>query len=547
MGLKSRMSLFKLDVKGNITKFISYFAICMIVFFSIMYIVEHNDIKTKRFVLRESEKNIVDMQKKMIEASLYGIVSDMMYIKESWIMQEFLLDSMKREGIEHQLLAFSKEKGIYDQLRFIDNDGNEIVRINYNEGRPSIVPISKLQNKADRYYFEYSIALDESDFYVSPLDLNIENGEIEEPIKPMIRFAVPAFDLNGQKRGVVILNYIAQNVIDGYEGTISRSGGRAFWLDENGYWIVSDEKEKQWAFMYEDGKQVSFANEFEKEWNSIKEDESGQFYTERGLFTFDTVHVHGKGMDLDATEKDDRHWKIVSYVPASTAFYATESEFMATMGQISDKKTVLGIISAVALLIVFLYMQNRLAEEEIRIHATYDGLTGVYNRGSGMKLLTEKIRESKIREEPLSVCFVDINGLKSVNDILGHEKGDELIRTSADVFSSNIRSLDFVARWGGDEFLIVFPNSKAEEAEKVWARIYNEIENINASEGRDYVISASHGVEEFSTRDSYEVDVLVKSADEKMYEEKARIKRNLEVIRKRPEADIGSEAPKEMA
>ena len=181
-----------------------------------------------------------------------------------------------------------------------------------------------------------------------------------------------------------------------------------------------------------------------------------------------------------------------------------------------------------------MYLKNRLSEDAVRVHATYDGLTGVYNRGTGMKLLSEKMKAAKANKEPLSVCFVDINGLKSVNDILGHEKGDELIRSAADAFSSNIRSSDFVARWGGDEFLLVFPNASSPAVEAAWKRILNDIETINDSEGRDYVISASHGVQEFNMRELHEIDVLVKSADEKMYEEKAVIKRDLNVIRRNP-------------
>ena len=217
------------------------------------------------------------------------------------------------------------------------------------------------------------------------------------------------------------------------------------------------------------------------------------------------------------------------------------------MVQIGNKKVALFALIMAAFAIVVLDMKNRIAREEIRINATYDGLTGVYNRGSGMKLLTEKVRESKVSEDPLSICFIDINGLKSVNDILGHEKGDELIRSCADVFSSSIRSSDFVARWGGDEFLIVFPSSTEKTAEKVWNRIYNEIESINSTEDRDYIISASHGIEEFNKRDSYEIDVLVKAADEKMYEEKAEIKRSLEVIRRMPNNGIDLQEPKKMA
>ncbi len=66
-----------------------------------------------------------------------------------------------------------------DQL--LDNDGMEILRVNYNNGKPEAVPQDKLQNKASRYYFTESQKLGPNEIYVSPFDLNIENGKIEQP------------------------------------------------------------------------------------------------------------------------------------------------------------------------------------------------------------------------------------------------------------------------------------------------------------------------------------------------------------------------------
>ncbi len=539
---------FKTGIKKNFIRSILYFIACMMIFLSVMYIVESKEVNTKRFILSENEKNIVTIQKNIIETSMDVILVDMKYIENSWVMQDYLSDSSNRQVLERQLISFAMEKKIYDQIRFIDNEGREAVRINYNGGKPSAVPDYELQDKSDRYYFKNAIDIDEDQIYTSPLDLNVENGEIETPVKPMIRVAVPTYDSKGQKRGIVLLNYMANGIIDRYENTVLKSSGRSFWLDENGYWIVSDEKEKQWAFMYEGMNDVSFSNEFSEEWEIVSEQEKGQFYTEKGFFTFDTIHIESDAKhEIGTSRIHDRHWKMVSYVPRGAMPFVEENQFEAIMVQIGNKKAALFALVMAALTIAVLDMKNRIAREDIRINATYDGLTGVYNRGSGMKLLTEKIRESKTREEFLSICFIDINGLKSVNDILGHEKGDELIRSCADVFSRSIRSNDFVARWGGDEFLIVFPSSTAKTAEKVWDRIYNEIESINATEERDYIISASHGIEEFNKRDSYEIDVLVKAADEKMYEEKAEIKRNLEVIRRMPSDSTDTQELKKMA
>ena len=103
--------------------------------------------------------------------------------------------------------SFSKEIRNYDQIRFIDETGQEIIRVDFDGGRPESIPQKLLQNKAERYYFKDTMKLGRREVYVSPLDLNVENGQVEQPHRPMIRFGTPIFDHLGQKRGVIIINY----------------------------------------------------------------------------------------------------------------------------------------------------------------------------------------------------------------------------------------------------------------------------------------------------------------------------------------------------
>ena len=116
-------------------------------------------------------------------------------------------DAKNNIGLTMKNLASAR--GFYDQIRFLDNTGKEVVRINYNDGNPAIVPQSQLQDKKDRYYFQEAIALAPEETYISPMDLNIEHGEIEVPLKPMIRFGTPVFNSNGHRQGIVLINYHA--------------------------------------------------------------------------------------------------------------------------------------------------------------------------------------------------------------------------------------------------------------------------------------------------------------------------------------------------
>ncbi len=88
--------------------------------------------------------------------------------------------------ISQQLLDVVNQHPQFDQLRYIDSETNERIRINRDSGDVYIVPPEQLQNKGDRYYFAEAVAQPLWSLYVSPIDLNIENGKIEEPWMPTI-------------------------------------------------------------------------------------------------------------------------------------------------------------------------------------------------------------------------------------------------------------------------------------------------------------------------------------------------------------------------
>jgi diguanylate cyclase (GGDEF)-like protein len=159
----------------------------------------------------------------------------------------------------------------------------------------------------------------------------------------------------------------------------------------------------------------------------------------------------------------------------------------------------------------------------------YDQLTKTFNRRAGLSKLSRMVQYDNRRHFKLSLCFIDINGLKEVNDQLGHQFGDELIVSTVDGIKDEIREEDFIIRMGGDEFLVVFNGIDCETAEKVWMRIKHRYDQINIEENRKYMISVSHGIVDYGNDEISEVELLIKSADDKMYAEKKYIKEGLNV------------------
>jgi len=160
----------------------------------------------------------------------------------------------------------------------------------------------------------------------------------------------------------------------------------------------------------------------------------------------------------------------------------------------------------------------KIKEEELLKHASFDELTSVMNRRSGMDLMEKKIHGPYQQE--FIVCYIDINGLKTVNDNFGHSVGDDLIKTSCDVINRNIEPADVLFRLGGDEFIIIFFGKTKEKVEEIWENIKRDFRMFNLSGQKPYNLSASHGFSYYKPGTHTTVEEILDEADQTMYEEK---------------------------
>jgi diguanylate cyclase (GGDEF)-like protein len=166
-----------------------------------------------------------------------------------------------------------------------------------------------------------------------------------------------------------------------------------------------------------------------------------------------------------------------------------------------------------------IFLQIRNYQLELSKKTTYDSLTNTYNRRMILQILEQNIKLSKRENKPISVCFIDVDKLKYINDHLGHKIGDELLVNVTKIIKENIREMDSLARIGGDEFLIVFPNCAEEKAEEIWQRITKDFKKFN-EKNKSYSIEVSHGISHFNVANNKNADELITEADEKMYKEK---------------------------
>ncbi|WP_457622162.1 GGDEF domain-containing protein [Persephonella sp.] len=183
-----------------------------------------------------------------------------------------------------------------------------------------------------------------------------------------------------------------------------------------------------------------------------------------------------------------------------------------------------GINLLVGLLLTMSFILG-VIKERFRAMAEIDTLTGIYNKGKFNNIVKVELDRSKRYGRPLSLILFDIDHFKKINDAFGHQVGDYVLKTLAQIVSSKIRSTDFFARWGGEEFVILAPETDLEGAQILAEKIRKAIEEYPfETVGK---VTSSFGVTEAYGNDS--VDSFIKRADAALYKAKDKGRNRVEI------------------
>ncbi len=159
-------------------------------------------------------------------------------------------------------------------------------------------------------------------------------------------------------------------------------------------------------------------------------------------------------------------------------------------------------------------------EETLRALALVDELTDLYNRRGFSILAEQQLKMAHRGKRRMMLLFADFDGLKQINDTLGHQEGDRALIETAEALKETFRESDIIARIGGDEFVVLAIETNRSPAEILARRLQENLEARNAREGRRYKLSLSVGLARYDPEHPCSIDELLAQADRAMYEKK---------------------------
>ncbi|MBE9399583.1 HAMP domain-containing protein [Pontibacterium sp. N1Y112] len=212
--------------------------------------------------LKSASVSSLERQVQLLSGSAFGVLKhvpgDLSYLRDSASMFQYgralvikdqkILDVNGR-SLSRDFLSLAKNRRIYNQLRFVGADGNELIRIEHNEdeGFSRVLQPEQLRDKSNSLYFREAAKLEFGQVYISPIDLNREDGELEDPVRPTIRFATPVFAVGNRLVGVLILNVDASAFLNQIKAASTDNGIQFTLVDDHGYYLANSDTGLEWG------------------------------------------------------------------------------------------------------------------------------------------------------------------------------------------------------------------------------------------------------------------------------------------------------------
>lgn len=362
------------------------------------------------------------------------------------------------------------------------------------------------------------------------MDLNIEHGEIESPLKPTIRFGLPMFDTRGNRQGMFIINCLAERIFTHIKSLAqgNQTSSIAMLVNQEGYFLRGPQAEDEWGFQIPARQQRSMSTLFPEAWAVMQKKESGLIQTTRGVFTFKPIYPYQASRQaFPDLQLPGQNKPLVLY----TLTFLSSQQVSERLEDLTEHLWPM-LAAILALTAFFLWhlagmnIEKQRVEEKIHQLAFFDTLTGAASRSLLEDRTKQLITHAQRNQKNFAILFIDLDNFKHINDTLGHQAGDEALIEVANRLRSCIRQSDTLARHGGDEFIVILEDIKnPEQASMVAEKMLHEVAAPYFLNKQTHLMGCSIGIAIYP-QDGEDPASLTRHADLAMYWAKQHGKNN---------------------
>ena len=331
------------------------------------------------------------------------------------------------QTLQSVLMTMASRNPDYQQIRWIDEEGTERVRITRDQGRLFVVDERNLQDKSNRYYFKSAKSLLVGEVYLSRLDMNMENGEIEIPVRPTLRVATPVQDSHGRRHGILIINismrYMLAAIRSAHE---SNTDSDYILINQDGDWLNAPLQSDSAVSQTDPG--YKFSRQHPAAWKQISTDPAGSVELNDGFWIWETLAPEdtvrrvvfagsGSGLDVPSIYSDDLSLILVAYKPIQS------------IHELRQDARVVVVLGAVLLLGFYawgllFFLRGQLMEQQAELNITF-----ARARTDQMERLKELEERFRLLVEASSVgmVVVDAEGVilmsnPAAESMMGYDK-----------------------------------------------------------------------------------------------------------------------------
>lgn len=306
-----------------VIRFLLIFLPLAIFFGSLTLLFFYRDVSTAQDAMERSESYKISSQMKLISSRFKAIITDLEFLALHSDLSNYLIGRNQQDltTVSEKLLQFSSIKKIYNEIQLIDENGLELLQVLNTDGISSLGKSNNRPSKSWHSYFQETINLPKGSVYISPFDLNSLEST-DGAGQPVVRFSMAIMDDSETPRGIIVLKHPISYLIEELEATAINSPGKTLLVAPEGS-LLNRPEEQTITTDSSVQPSVNIGTFLPKEWAKIHSTESGQFTSENGLMTFNTIYPMQasfsieKGIELQSDKNSSIQflWKTISYVP----------------------------------------------------------------------------------------------------------------------------------------------------------------------------------------------------------------------------------------